>query len=485
MRDTQASAARCRGCGTEHEVGSASCPLSRVGTTLAGRYRIERLLGYGGMGAVYVAENVSLGRKVAIKLLHQGMAARPDIVDRFRREARSVAGLRHDGFAHVYALDTDEAGQFFIEMELLEGDPVDRLIMTGVVPIERCVAIIESALEALAVAHTAGLVHRDLKPENLFLRSDGKVKVLDFGIARVTDDAQRLTGSGQFMGTLAYASAEQLRDASTVDARSDVYSFGATAFELVTRANVCGGGSYADVITRIMTDQIERSVRARRPDAPAWLDALIARALAADPAQRFADAGEMLAALRATRSSTAVQARASRAPLIVALAILVAGGVIATVLLVRPSKEEPARVATVVADAMPIDATLVVDAVAIDAAVPPVDAAIAVRKPRQVSPDAAVTVAAEPSVARTPEELNEEAKVHMFAGRYVEAIAKYKEVLRVAPMAKYYFNLCTAHFMNHERDAANQACNTGLTKDPDPALKTKLEKMLERIAGAR
>ncbi|MBA3502918.1 MAG: hypothetical protein H0T65_21325, partial [Deltaproteobacteria bacterium] len=158
--DTQVSVATCRGCGTDHAPGSAACPLSRVGKTIASRYRLDHLLGFGGMGAVYAAENLQLGRRVAIKVLHPAMAARSDIVDRFRREARSVANLKHPGFAQVFALDADEAGQFFIEMELLEGEPIDRMIRSGMIPIGRCIAILESALDALAVAHDAGLVHR-------------------------------------------------------------------------------------------------------------------------------------------------------------------------------------------------------------------------------------------------------------------------------------------------------------------------------------
>jgi tetratricopeptide (TPR) repeat protein len=469
---------RCKGCGTDHEPGSPSCPMSRIGTMLAGRYRLERLIGFGGMGAVYGAENISLGRKVAIKVLHPAMAARPDVVDRFRREARSVAGLRHDGFAHVYALDTDERGQFFIEMELLEGDPVDRLIANGPVPIDRCIAIIESALEALAVAHAAGLVHRDLKPENLFVRTDGKVKVLDFGIARVSDEARRLTGSGQFMGTLTYASVEQLRDASTVDARSDVYSFGATAFELVTGANVCGRGSYADVITRIMTDKIERSIRARRSDAPEWLDALIARTLAMNPADRFTDARELLVALRASRGPAQLKARTSRAPILIALAILVAGGAVATVLLTRP-KETASHMATAIdamaADAMAADA-MVIDATTIDAAI--IDA-------RATVPPRDATARLDAASTKTAEQLNDEGKELIYAGRYAEAAAVYKQLVRVAPIAKYYFNLCTALYSNGEYDAATQACTTGLAKNPDAVLKEKFQKLLERIAGSR
>ena len=299
-------------CNVDHAPGSASCPVRRVGTTVASRYKLERMLGCGGMGAVYEAENLALGRKVAIKMLHPRFAAMADIVARFRREARSVAGLNHLGFPSVHALETTPDGDLVIEMELLRGTPVDGLVARGSITIERAVEILESALEALAVAHDAGLVHRDLKPENLFWceAPHGHVKILDFGIARA-NDGQELTSAGQMFGTLSYASPEQLKDAGRADTRSDVYSLGATAFEIVTGQTPAGRGTMAEVMSRILEDSIEHHATKLRADLPDWLDAWIARALDADPAKRFANAREMRAGLK--RSAVTVSTDAPSA----------------------------------------------------------------------------------------------------------------------------------------------------------------------------
>ncbi len=492
------SVATCRGCGTDHAPGSAACPLSRVGKTIASRYRLDHLLGFGGMGAVYAAENLQLGRRVAIKVLHPAMAARSDIVDRFRREARSVANLKHPGFAQVFALDADEAGQFFIEMELLEGEPIDRMIRSGMIPIGRCIAILESALDALAVAHDAGLVHRDLKPENLFACVDPRlgeyVKVLDFGIARGADDL-RLTTGGQFMGTITYASPEQLRDTASVDARSDVYSFGATAFEILTRTSVAGGGSYADVVTRIMTQDVERSIAAKRPDAPGWLDALVARALAHDPAQRFANAGEMLRVLRShkhDRLPTGPQALAatqvpgmvvshpapsvararSKLPWLLG-GIGLAGVAAIAIVLARSSNE--ARIAVVVDAAVdsPADSPIV-DAMT-DAAMP--DAAM----PADATVVDAARVDAAPRPTKTADEYNEAGKELMFASNYAGAEAQFRNAIRIAPSAKLYFNLCVSQYQQGHFGEAQRSCKGALARDPEALLREKTLSTLERI----
>jgi tetratricopeptide (TPR) repeat protein len=219
-----------------------------------------------------------------------------------------------------------------------------------------------------------------------------------------------------------------------------------------------------------MTDKIERSIRARRSDAPEWLDALIARALAMNPADRFADARELLVALRASRGPAQVKARVSRAPILIALAILVAGGVVATVVLTRPTETESQMASAI--DAM------AADAIAIDAT--PIDATVIDAPPRDAS-----RPAVDAASTKTAEELNAEGKELMYAARFAEAAAVYEQLVRVAPIAKYYFNLCTALYSNGEYDAATQACKTGLAKHPDAALKEKLEKLLERIAGSR
>jgi serine/threonine-protein kinase len=295
--------ATCRMCDHDHAPGSPQCPLSRVGTTVAAKYRLERLLGAGGMGAVYEAENVGLGKRIAVKMLHARLAAMPAIVGRFRREARAIANLHHRGFPQVHALESAADGSLVIEMELLHGTPLDKLAAGGKLAIARATAVLASALEALAVAHEAGLVHRDLKPENLMACDDDVVKILDFGIARAEDD-QQLTATGQVFGTIAYAAPEQLRSSGDADARSDVYSMGATAFELLTGRTPAGQGNVTEVISKILTGDIERSPAKLRADVPVWLDAWVVKALADKRDERFASAREMLAALRAGDAAT-------------------------------------------------------------------------------------------------------------------------------------------------------------------------------------
>jgi tRNA A-37 threonylcarbamoyl transferase component Bud32 len=502
--ETQASFGRCRGCGTAHEPGSPDCPLSRIGATIDARYKILRLLGIGGMGAVYEAENVQLARRVALKVLHPEMAKRLDIVERFRREARAVANLRHHGFAQVYALDTDERGQFFIEMELLEGAGVDRLIHDGPIPIDRCAHIITGALEALSVAHAAGLVHRDLKPENLFVCNSGHIKLLDFGIAHADDDLSN-TATGQFIGTAAYASPEQLRDVARVDARSDIYSLGATAYEIVTRQRVCGAGSFAELTSRTLTGDISRSVCAVRPDAPAWMDAIIQCALATDPARRFNNAAAMLNAMRSpgntwqpasttqpNAASSLAHASTFAAPSVaparskLPIAIVGAGVIVAAVIgIVVATRHEPAAapardaaiVATVVAaDAAPVvadaPAPIVADAAPVIAHT--VDAGVRAHRP----------VAAPPPANESAEELNEDGKKAMYASPpdYAGAAKSFEAATRVDPKPKYFFNLCTARFLVGEYGAAKAACTGARAHNPDASLDSKLGQMLDKIA---
>ena len=364
-------------CGVDHEPGTPACPLARVGSTVAGRYRLDRMLGCGGMGAVYVAENLALGKQVAIKMLHARFSAIADIVERFRREARAVASLRHPGFAQVFALETLSTGELAIEMELLVGTPLDALLRREPLPVARCAALAMSGLDALAAAHVAGLVHRDLKPENLFVCDEpGRgeyVKVLDFGIARDRRGDQ-LTHTGSFMGTVVYASPEQLRDASRVDARSDVYSFGAALFEMLTGRPPVGGSSMTEQMACILEGRIDLHPRALRGDVPAWLDAIVARCLNREPASRYADAGELREAIARAgdgAAPTAISAPppaapasvpaapsavsvapASRRKLWIGLAAAVVGGIAVTVVALSSGTTAP----SVTPSAVPRDA---------------------------------------------------------------------------------------------------------------------------------
>lgn len=293
----------CRFCDRDHARGSPDCPAAAVGHTIAGKYRLRRLLGVGGMGAVYEAEHLTLRRTVAIKRLHGRFGADPEAIARFHREAQRLAALAHPGIVRVADLGHDETGGAYIEMELLHGRTVADLLAAGSVPIALAVEITHGALEALHAAHAAGVVHRDLKPENLFLVEDAgslQVKILDFGIAKQTSGATAtsVTATGATFGTPLYMSPEQLRDTKSVDARSDLWAMGATLFELLTGRPPSYGETAFEVISRIALGNVDRHPRLLRREVPEWLDALVARALEQDPTQRFASAGAMAAALR-------------------------------------------------------------------------------------------------------------------------------------------------------------------------------------------
>ncbi|HEV3473701.1 MAG TPA: protein kinase, partial [Actinomycetota bacterium] len=199
---------------------------------LIGRYRLEERIAGGGMGTVYVATDELLGRQVAAKLLNEELADNPSFVERFRREARSVAALVHPNIATVFDYGED-AGRHFIVMELVRGRDLDRVLADeGALAPERARHIATKVCDALGHAHGAGVIHRDVKPANVIVTQDEGVKVTDFGIARVADDAA-MTASGTVLGTAQYISPEQASD-HPVGPASDVYSMGIMLFEMLT-----------------------------------------------------------------------------------------------------------------------------------------------------------------------------------------------------------------------------------------------------------
>jgi serine/threonine-protein kinase len=293
----------CGRCGTDHERGSEDCPAQRVGATVAGKYQILELVGVGAMGAVFKARHLMLGSRVALKILHPGYAEQPSATQRFYREAREAAALRHPGIVAVRDLGQDEAGCLYMEMELLEGNTLQTLVKGGPLPVELAVDVTIETLDALGAAHARQLVHRDLKPGNLFLALRPKrVVILDFGIAKA-EDGMQLTNPDEAFGTPPYMSPEQVRSAKDVDHRTDLYALGATLFELLTaRAPVEGKGPAA-MFLKIVRGEVERRPRAHNPSVPAWLDEAVERAMAPDPAARFQSAREMRVALERGRAS--------------------------------------------------------------------------------------------------------------------------------------------------------------------------------------
>jgi WD40 repeat protein len=300
-------------------------------------YAVLREVGRGGMGVVYEAVHPVLGRRVAVKLIHPAFLRHPAAVARFRQEVRAAGRLAHPNL--VTAFDAGEAGdRHFLAMALVEGESLADLLSRrgGPLPVaEACAAVRQAAL-GLEHAHRSGLVHRDVKPHNLMRAADGTVKVLDFGLAALGGDPAGdggLTGPNAVIGTPDYMAPEQAEDARAADARADVYSLGCTLFHLLTGQAPFAG---RPVLLKLLAHRIEAPPRARglRPELPAALDAVLRRALAKRPQERFASAGELAEALAPftdpdLRPRTAAPAtrrfRSRRLLAGVALALLLAG----------------------------------------------------------------------------------------------------------------------------------------------------------------
>jgi eukaryotic-like serine/threonine-protein kinase len=270
-------------------------PPVPIGTIIADRYEVTGFLGRGGMGFVVAARHRELGERVAIKFLN-----RSELAERFFREARAAAGIENDHVVRIYDAGRLASGEPYIVMEHLSGeDLAARLAGTGSMAPETVATILVDVCLALADAHAAGIVHRDLKPENIFLArrrgGDEVVKLLDFGVAKVPD-ARALTQSDNVLGTPAYMSPEQLLGSRDVDHRSDIWSLGIILYELLTDELPFDGGSLVHLAI-IIREKPTPSVRGARRDIPKEMDAVIARCLAKQRTDRYADVGELAEAL--------------------------------------------------------------------------------------------------------------------------------------------------------------------------------------------
>jgi eukaryotic-like serine/threonine-protein kinase len=299
--------------------------LPSVGDVLAQKYRVEGVLGRGGMGVVISARHVQLGQAVAIKLLTlpADEDRKDEAIARFLNEAQAAARLHSDHVVRIYDVGQLESGLPFMVMELLVGlDLAAMLEARGPLPEAEAADYVLQACAGVADAHAMGIVHRDLKPTNLFVtrRSDGLplLKVLDFGISKQLTDPDSgqplptFTSTRTLMGSPSYMSPEQIRDARRVDARSDVWALGVVLQELVTNAQVFRGESFPGVCAAIVADP-PAPVRALRPDVSPSLEAIIERCLQKDPSQRYQSVTELAAALsplgaRATASASGPQA---------------------------------------------------------------------------------------------------------------------------------------------------------------------------------
>ncbi len=328
-------------------------------------YRLAGKLGSGGMGEVWQASDTTLGRDVAIKLLPQAVASDPERLARFEREAKVLASLNHPNIAAIYGFHED-AGVRFLAMELVPGEDLAERLSRGALPIEEAVEVARQIAEALEAAHENGIVHRDLKPANVKLTPEGKVKVLDFGLAKALDPAGSSTRSqtdaalsptvtslgtvaGMILGTAAYMSPEQARGRA-VDRRADIWAFGVILFELLAGRRLFDGETASDTLAAVLKTDPEWS--ALPSSTPSPVRGLLARCLERDPRQRLRDIGEARVLLSgrleaepsAVADATARTAERSRLPWILfGAAALAAVALAASSLVPRAVETKPLR----------------------------------------------------------------------------------------------------------------------------------------------
>ena len=280
-----------------------------------GSHQLLHQIGAGGMGTVWLAEHTTIGRRVAIKLLHHEYSLRPEMVTRFFNEARSAAAIADPGIVQIFDFGQHTDGRVYIVMELLEGEPLDRrLARLTRLPVSDALRIARQVASSLGAAHARGIVHRDLKPENIFMQLDNEVpggertKLLDFGIAKLLgDDAvTRMTSTSTIMGTPVFMSPEQCRGAGHVDTRSDIYSLGCVLFALITGRPPFEARGAGEIIVLHCTEEAPKA-SSRTSGVPAAVDKLIARCLEKDPEDRFQNGAELAKEIAAVVGAAAPQ----------------------------------------------------------------------------------------------------------------------------------------------------------------------------------
>ncbi|HMR05740.1 MAG TPA: serine/threonine-protein kinase [Polyangiaceae bacterium] len=272
------------------------------GDILAGKFRVEKLLGSGGMGMVVAAHHLQLDEPVAIKFLLPEAMTNSDAVGRFAREARAATKIKSEHVVRIIDVSNFDSGEPYIVMEYLKGQDLSQILAArGPLPPAEVADYVLQACEALAEAHVLGIVHRDLKPANLFVttRMDGTpmVKVLDFGISKVTTGPDlALTKTSALMGSPLYMSPEQMASARSVELRSDIWSLGVILYELISGQPPFNAQSITELCAKILTQNSE-PLRVRRPELSDQVDAVVARCLQKSPADRFANVAELAVAL--------------------------------------------------------------------------------------------------------------------------------------------------------------------------------------------
>jgi serine/threonine-protein kinase len=309
-----------------------------IDTTIS-HYRIRELLGEGGMGVVYRAEDVRLGRGVALKFLREQLSQRPLAVERFRSEARAASGLNHPNICTIYDVGED-AGRHFIAMELLAGSPLQERIRRGPLPLDTILALALQIVEGLAAAHAKAIVHRDVKPSNLFLTEQNRVKILDFGLAKLAEGPATQppgsvtattepapgphTGPGMVLGTALYMSPEQVRG-QRLDVRTDLFSLGAVLHEMATGQPAFAGATLGLIYEAVLNRSPVPPGRVR-PDLPEEFDRIVVKALEKERDLRYQTAVEVRADLlrlqRSLQEGTAASVAAARPQAVESIAVL-------------------------------------------------------------------------------------------------------------------------------------------------------------------
>ncbi|HEY7573983.1 MAG TPA: serine/threonine-protein kinase, partial [Thermoanaerobaculia bacterium] len=279
-----------------------------AGTRL-GSYEVLAPLGAGGMGEVYRARDIRLGREVALKILPEEVSSDPRRMARFEQEARSASALSHPNIVTIHEIGESD-GRSYIAMELVDGSTIRELVVAGPLPVRRILALGAQAADGLAKAHAAGIVHRDLKPENLMVSRDGFVKILDFGLAKLIEPqsrelsaaptlAQPETQPGTVLGTVGYMSPEQA-SGQPLDFRSDQFAFGSILYEMASGEKAFTRKTAAETMSAIIREEPEPLAR-RRPELPVLLRWVVERCLAKDPEERYAATRDLARDLAAVR----------------------------------------------------------------------------------------------------------------------------------------------------------------------------------------
>jgi eukaryotic-like serine/threonine-protein kinase len=314
---------KCEVCGSTYDPSLSYClndgtPLvpadSMIGVMLDGRYRVDGLLGWGGMGVVYRVTHVHIDTEFAIKILHPHLVANQSAIERFRREAKAAGRIRHPNAIQVTDFGVTKEGTVYLVMELVDGKSLREMLrQEKTIDLRRAVSIMHQACAAVEAAHQSGVIHRDLKPDNIMIKRDdklGKVKVLDFGIAKLreqlpsSESRQTLTVEGTVIGTPEYMSPEQCRGRS-LDPRSDIYSLGTILYEMLCGSPPFTGDSPLEVAAKHLNEQT-RPLRQVCPVVPDPIEIVVMRALEKDPAKRQSSAArfsfELMEALRVVKS---------------------------------------------------------------------------------------------------------------------------------------------------------------------------------------